>query len=60
MNEYTILVMDQSMGRAFTTTITKPDTADFEKNLFDKLETMGFRLKDCDWMEFDDEIEHLN
>ena len=57
---YTILVMDYPMGRAFTTTITKPVEDDFEEYVFIKLEKLGFRMKDCDWMDFTDkEVEEI-
>jgi len=58
-SEYTIIVMDYSTSRVFTTTIKKLVEDDFEEHVFDKLEALGFRMKDCDWMEFDGEVEHL-
>jgi len=58
-SEYTIIVMDSSTGRVFTTTIQKPENDDFDEHVDNKLEALGFRMKDCDWMEFDGEFDHL-
>ena len=51
--------MDSSTGRVFTTTIQKPENDDFDEHVDNKLEALGFRMKDCDWMEFDGEVEEL-
>ena len=59
MKTYTIIVMDSSIGRVFTTTVEKPEEDEFEEHVYDKLEALGFRMKDCDWMEFEGEVEHL-
>ena len=59
MENYTLIVMDSSMGRVFTTTIQKPKDDDFEEYVYDKLEALGFRFKDCLWMEFEGEVENL-
>lgn len=58
-SEYTIIVMDYSTSRVFTTTIKKLVEDDFEEHVSDKLEALGFRMKDCYWMEFEGEVEHL-
>jgi hypothetical protein len=60
LSTYTLLVMDYSTGRAFTMNVTKPVEDDFEEHVDEKLTQMGFRMKDCDWMEFTDkEVEDL-
>lgn len=60
LSNYQILVMDYSMGRAFIISIQKPVEDDFEEHVDAKLAQMGFRIKDCSWMEFTDcDIEDL-
>ena len=58
-SEYKIIVMDSGTSRVFTTTIQKPDDEEFEEYVYDKLEALGVRFKDCYWMEFDGEVEKL-
>lgn len=59
LSTYTIIVIDYSTGRCFTTTISKPVEDDFEEYVYNKLEALGFRMKECEWMEFQGELEHL-
>lgn len=60
LSNYQVLVMDYQSGRAFTISIIKNVEDDFEEHIDAKLTKMGFRLKDCDWMEFtNQEVEDL-
>ncbi len=60
MSTYTIIVLDYSMGRAFTTTVEKPVEDDFEEYVDARLTELGFRMKDCSWMEFTDkDVEEI-